>query len=377
MSLAKPRLVALDTAQLSGWARDRASSELERRRRAQRFDEGIAERGWIVTLSLHHLHELLGTESNSAAEAAINLLADLPMVAWIGKASGGAGPGSIVDRLGVEVAAHLAEPNLSAENIRDAVLKGALNIASGREAIGVYFDHWRDLQPEIWRQASEQREIFAITASTMNDLSNVKIVDAVNMRARKGDELDRSLDRQQIAFQREISLLGDRRIVDPQAVSEAFSARVRAARPPVDGSDMIRWMSDYYEVDVEELGPGATVADITQLGLFRQQVKLACESVGINPSNARLCKPGHLPSWLINEGLRRNRQAGLRRDGSEMNDWYLAGMSAYADLTFVDKRIKDNLDRAVKRKDLTRGLMRRVEKNRANYFNLLEVNGLM
>jgi hypothetical protein len=69
-----------------------------------------------------------------------------------------------------------------------------------------------------------------------------------------------------------------------------------------------------------------------------------------------------IPSWVISHGLHTYRQDLPTWEGGELVDSYLASLSPYADLTYVDKRTKENFNRASGRSLPFRRLVRRVEK---------------
>jgi hypothetical protein len=371
-NLIRPRIVSLDTAQLSGWARDRASRDADKQRLAERFEQGLAECGVLVMLSWHHVEELLGTESQSAAEVAMDLLAALPAVAWIEAADGEQGISSVVDILGAELAVAVEAPTATASTVRDLVLARHLRTGSGEQAVAKYLPVWRDLQPTLWAQAVRRREIYAITASNFFAPKPMKVRDILKASTHQGEALDRRLSAMQLALQRDISLHGDKRIEDHAGLSQAFFDIVRdAGGSPKSGAELLQLVLDKQGLTLDELDEDATFADISALGHFRVQMVNAADAAGLDPARAKAVAIDRLPSWLVETALRKHRQADLERKGSEPNDAHLAGLASYADVTFVDRRTKETLRQAIQAKSLPRPLLKGVEKN-GRYIQALE-----
>jgi hypothetical protein len=362
--LVRTRTVALDTAQLADWARDRASARAERRRRAELFETVLAEQGALVMLSWHHVEELLGTETLSAAAEAIDLLAALPAVAWIEPADGEGGLPTVVDLLAAELAEALDQPKASVHLVRDAVLLKKLRTGSGATAVGKYLQIWRDLQPYLWKSARQSREIFAITASTLFDHNKMKVSDILRAGARQGEALERQFAHLQLALQRDISLHGDQRLDNHAGLSGAFLDMVRGAGArPASGAELLHWVLEQQGVDLSELDDDATFGDISALGHFRKQMTNAAEVGQLDPAKVREVDMKRIPSWLMETALRRHRQVHLERRGSELNDAHLAGLAAYADVTFVDKRTREALRQAIHAKSLPMALLNTYAKN--------------
>lgn len=365
-SLIQPRFVALDSAQLSDWARAHLSANMEQRRKARLFEDGLVENAIIPLISWHHLEELIGTENISAAEAAITLLSSLPLVAWFECANGGSGLSTVVRMLAAELLGSLEYPEGDALVVRDVVRNRCLRIGEGSQMMAPYLEIWRDLQPHLWADAKERRESFSITASQLFEINDMKVKDALRRGIRQGENLARQLASMQLSLQRDISKFGDDRIADHADVSARFFTSVRQTGPtsPKSVAELTLWMLEMQDIDPDEIGPETTFGEIFILGLFRKQLALAARAVNVDPTRVKAVRMEQLPTWLIERSLARHRQVQLERRGSEPIDAHLASLAPYADVTFVDRRTAEALRQAHHKKSLPENLLRSVLKSR-------------
>jgi hypothetical protein len=73
-------------------------------------------------------------------------------------------------------------------------------------------------------------------------------------------------------------------------------------------------------------------------------------------------KMERIPSWVIQNSLRKYGQDLPERKGSDLTDSYLTCLAGYADITCVDKRTKENVTRARRKCAEFAMIVRQVEK---------------
>jgi hypothetical protein len=367
MNLVTPRLMSLDSAQLGSWARDRASENIKRRSAALQFQQALVDRGVVIFLSFHHLEELLCTESDADAAACIDLIASLPIVAWVAHANGTPGLGAIVDTKAHEVRSALSAPDAPADEIRTLTKSRLIRTGSGIEALDPYIRIWRQLRPHLRARAQEAQRIVAVTRADAVNIDRKKIADLRRGRVRRPDEAAGHLAHLQLSLQREVTTRGDIRIAAPADVARDFVESVSATILPLmaEPDRLHENLLAMMHIDPDELPPNATMADINELYLFRQQVMVSGEAAGESwdIEIARRLTIDRIPSSLIESALRRYRQDQPERKGSDLNDGYLACLAPYAELTFVDKRTMENIRRALPKVAGLGDLMQSVRKS--------------
>lgn len=374
-SISSARFISLDTALLGNIARDRYSKDVAKRSRALSFMKSLISLGLVPLLSWHHIEELLKHESIEVATNRFDFIRSLPLVAWIGVHDGSEGVGSIVDIHAHEIVAAFENPSLSAIQIRDLVREKLLRVGPGCEAISHLEDGiWQLLRPVLQERERRARHIVAISQSTHIDVSNEKATKFITGERRSAAEAMAAVDWLRRALGVQISERGDRRIESPEAVAREFMQEVvQESGGLIQGSvqGAIEQLASW-GIDIKDIGPETLMGEIMDLGIFRQQMR------GIN-SRLRLpwdrlvenVRPERVPCWLIVDSIRKHGQDVPERKGSDLNDSYLAVLSAYADFSFVDKRTNENLVRARRKDPVVTSLIRHADRY-GLYFELLK-----
>jgi hypothetical protein len=275
------------------------------------------------------------------------------------------GPGSIVDILAYEVGSAFRQPGAPAKAIRDDVVTRLFSCASGREGIDPMVAAWQQLQPELQKQEAREREIIAISRSNFVDLSKTRVVDWLAGQLRAPADAEKRLAVLSERLAKDIRERGDKRIPDGGRSSTQFMDTVRAAAAAIfkDTSNPAMQILQAQGILPSDLTPEMTMGEICDLATFRSKLRVANESLGLPwPELISAVSEGQLPSCVIQSGLRRYGQDPAERKGSELTDRYLACLSPYADVTYVDKRTHENFKRASRQSPDFVALVRRVEK---------------
>lgn len=347
-ALKTPRFIAFDSSHLAGWERDWSSTDPSQRARSQALETLLDETGWAPLICWHHIEELLN-HSEAVVEARVDFLCGLQVVGWVAHRGGEDFPGGIIDLVGAELRAVLDVPDRTAAAVREAVRGSILRVGSGREAFGGFRAIWRDLLPHLREHAESTRRNVAITRATFNDTAKVKIVDLLRGRFLDAADQSEAIATMTRRLAAEVRTRGDRRIVDADVVVKEFFQRVTDTVTdfPDDARAFIIAGLIAKNVEPADIGPETTLGDLDDIGIFRGQLKVVAEALGL-PQEAinRRVHPDRFPSWVIGQTLRRFGQDVPERKGSDLNDGYLLALAAYADLTLVDKRALENVRRA-------------------------------
>lgn len=359
-----PRFVAFDSSHLGAWALDWASSDAVQRARSQAFEAQLDETGWVPLVCWHHLEELLN-HTEAVVERRVEFLCGLPVVGWVAHRGGEAFPGGIIDLVGAELQAVLDVPDRTVGEVRESARGSILRVGTGGEAFGGFKTIWRDLLPHLREHAESARRNVAITRATFNDTDKTKIVDLLRGRFRDVAGQSEAIATMTARLAAEVRARGDRRIADADAVATEFFQRVTdtAAELPDDARLFVIRGLIAKNIEPGDIGPETTLGDLDDIGIFRGQLKVVAEAVGLSWAAIKgRVHPDSFPSWVIGQNLRRYGQDVPERKGSDLNDGYLLALAAYADLTLVDKRALENVRRAKTRSAEFAGLIGNVAK---------------
>jgi len=287
------------------------------------------------------------------------------MMAWVRPFTGEEGLGSVVDILAAEVAAALEPSNTDILTIRDRVAERFIKFGTGEQAIRPYLAIWRQLQPKLWQREERAREIIAISRSKYLDISKIKVVEWLNSQIRTPADANRQIESLRQRLAEDIRSRGDERIPNASNVAANFfddikrnSAFLNSGIPNPALQYLLKQGIDEADIKLE-----TTMEEIFDLITFRQQLRPVSSILGISWSDLKASvSMDRIPSWIIQNALRKYRQDLPRREGGELTDSHLACLAAYADITYVDKRTKENFTRARQKSPEFAAIVRRVEK---------------
>jgi len=157
---------------------------------------------------------------------------------------------------------------------------------------------------------------------------------------------------------------GDKRIHSPQQTSQTFMAEVaQMGWDLTRGADPALQILLAMGVEMSDIGPNTTVADAGRLAAFRKKLEVVNRSLGLPwPALKAKVTEDRLPSSVIQAALDKFRPDTVEWKGSDLPDGYLACLTAYADVTFVDKRTHEALRQARQKVPALAAILKRVEK---------------
>lgn len=365
MTLIHPRLIALDSSHLGGLAAGMRSRDERRREAAIAFMNLFSASGGVILLCWHHFEELLRYRDEAAVAERIAFIRSLPVVAWIASAGTGNAPGAITDILTFEAIEAFKAPDIDTTAIRNRVAPSLFRYGTGREAIQPFVDHFGELQAAFWQSEERSRAIVAIAGSDYMDVGKTKVMDWRNGRWRSKEDAERRLASMGARLTEDIQKHGDKRIDDPAYVVAQFleDVRLRAEAAQTQGIQAREAVMLAEDVDWSDIEPETTLDEMGNLASFRRRLRLVNGKLGFSWADfKRRVGERRVPSGLVQWALRRYAQELPERKGSELIDRYLACLAPYADITYVDKRTHENINRARRNSPEFAAVIGRVEK---------------
>lgn len=373
-ALARPRFIALDSSHLGKLARDYFSRDVKKRVRARNFQTNMGDIGCVLFACWHHITELLRHRDPKVVTDRLQYLKTVPLMGRVRGFSNDGMPGSIIDIHCHEISAALQSHDPNAVAVRDQVAAHLIGFGSGEDVVRPFLDTWRILQPELWRQEAREREVVAISRSKAVDFSHTKMSEWLTGGLRSPEDAAKRLRHFAQLLGQDIKTRGDKRIPSPADTARRFFDQVTADASKIFSAEGSPALQILNAVGIErgDITDCTTLGEVSDLAAFRHKLRLINQKLQMPWDRIRQLSEGALPSFVILDSLRRYGQDQPERKGSELTDGYLSVLSAYVDLTFVDKRVLENFKRARQHSTEFSRLVRRVEKT-ANYWDIPSV----
>jgi hypothetical protein len=342
------RLIALDTAHWAALVTDKVHGTDDRRRTSIGFIPALLEQGWVPLLCWHHLEELIQHGDADLVDARLRYLRGIPHLAYIRPFLPGGGPGSVVDLLRAEVAVALSgEAELL--RVRDGARQRAITFGDGQSVVPEELDGWRALRGVLEARQHGARRVAAIGRWRAADIDHLPLSTWLDQPLRNVEEVMPTLEHQRRALEREISTRGDKRIQDPAHMAAEFMSEVLhdglAARRASGVNAVVQMLVDA-GLDADDIDPAATFGATMDLLIFRNRLRVVADGLPLPWSELkRRVKPSQIPTTVLEDAMRRHAQDQPERKGSDLGDTHLLCLSAYADMTLVDKRTLENVRR--------------------------------
>jgi hypothetical protein len=361
----RPRFIALDSSHLVAIAGDKLSQEKGRRNDAKAFEDCFDSSGCLLLLSWHHFEEILRHRDDAVVADRIAYIQSLPVAAWVSSFHSEDVPGSIVDIHTYETAVAFDSPHAEIIAVRDEVAKRLVRLGKGARAIKPFLEEWNVLRPMLWEREERERELVAISTSDFVDISRTRAKDWLKGAVHSPEEAFRRLGLMGQRLTADIRTRGDRRIPDAGHTAAGFfddvirESAVLYENPSNPALEYLRQR----DIDPSEIGDETTMGEICAWATFRHDLRVINRNLGLPwPELKARVTEGRIPSGVIQSALREHGQKLSERKGSELTDRYLACLSPYADITYVDKRTHENFLRAKRKLPELAALVRNVQK---------------
>lgn len=362
----RPKFVALDSSHLGAVAADKTSTDHTQQARAKAFEQAFAESGSVLLLCWDHLQELFSHKGEDVAAQRVAYLRSLPMVAAIASFRKEDLIGSVTDLQSFEIAAAFQNPAMEVEAVRNEAAKSMFRLTSGADLVRPFLESWTALRAGFIESEERTREVVAISKSNFADNSDAKMVDLLNDKLRTPQDMQRQFQRLHDRLAADIRERGDKRIPDAEQSSkeffeEVFRFGVKAIHPDNPGLRILQASG----LDLSDIGPDTTLVDVGDLAVFRRKLEVLNRKLRL-PWQELIAKvkEERLPSGVIYNAIRRFHPDTREWDGSELTDRHLACLSAYADVTYVDKRTHEASRQARSKSQAFASVARHIEKAR-------------
>jgi hypothetical protein len=370
--LSSTKFIALDSSLLGGLAKDYFSTKKSAREQVSIFLSNLLSKGFVPLICWHHFEELIRHRDYAVALDRIYFLRSINYLSWFGTRSEPDFLASIADIFVKEVELAIRFPRATISEIAHRTKIDLLCFGSGEQALEQYLGIWEDLRPFLWQRENRMREISSITQANVLDRSNDKLKDFLNGSLRPIGEAKQRLRVLMGTLTKELKQRGDNKLLSPEETSAAFIEEVlnESSAFYKNSGDPIREFLQNLGISVEELDPKGNFQQVTELAVLRKQLHIAAQNLGIPWETLKnSVNPERLPTYVIQRALKRHGSKINKVKGSDLTDNYLSCLAAYCDITFVDKRTKENARRAKTKDKQFAALVGRLEKA-SNYLDV-------
>ena len=205
----------------------------------------------------------------------VDYIKSLPLVATVSSFRGDEVAGSVIDLQAFEARVAFEAPAASLAEVRDTATKNMFRLVKGADLIRPFMENWSIMRAEFARLEERKREVVAISRSDFAGISDVKIFDLLDGRKRAPEDIERRFDQFHDKLSHNIRARGDRRITDPGGSSSAFLVDVkRIGTVATFGANPGLGILQASGIDISEIGPNTTVADVGALAVFQGKLRV-------------------------------------------------------------------------------------------------------
>lgn len=360
--LLSPRLIALDSAHYIQLIRDTNASNSTAIRQAKNFQEELTTKGYVPFFTFSHVAELLKYRDVSTVRNRVAFFQKLPAVAWTAKFEIPEMLGSPADVFAAEVTAAAAHPEMSVFDIRVAARKKVIKFGSGQDLMKPFLGEWQALQPHLIESERKNREIMALAGSKYLSNEQRRFDEFEKIQINSAQDSRRYLAEMQQMVGKDVKKYADKKLDRSEFINEFFQEITSLGDELRNNENPTKRFLEYFGIEKEHLVGISSVDALGELATFFKQLELAARITGTDiVTLKKSASIKAIPSWIIQSLLRKHRDRELRRDGSELVDRHLACLAAYADITFVDKRTKENARRVTMKDPNFPRLVNRIE----------------
>jgi hypothetical protein len=314
---------------------------------------GLADRSIYVALSWTQVAELFRHENDGVFYDRFKFLSSLPHIAWVRPYYRHWFPGSHVDVLLRELHAFKYAVNRSWRCLVDEVRSEFWETGTGSEMFGPNLHFWevmrREYQYEQWRETT-----VASISRVDHGVNAIKLANVRKKLADSHDDWPLKANRLANDMRAQIQAHGDRRFENATDFSKKFALNTIQELESIraSGADLVDGILESTGVPRAAIRPGHTIGDLGDMAVYVERLRLLCPHLTVP------CEPDifevpmdALPSYEFQRLLSNLQAKANRVSGSDIGDSYVAALAFYADLTEIDKRTFDYVER-VKRENV-------------------------
>lgn len=351
MSLVMPKFVVLDSSTLGKISADYWSEDEKLRDKSRRFLRTLADHGFHITFAYSHVCELLRHDNEQLVRSRMKFLRSLPLVAWVRPYDRNWFPGGPVDLHRRELYAVVHGGARTWPEIIDAVRADLWETGTGEDLFVDDDSFWDLLQADFRRQLHHERYVASIARTAPGNLYDLTLGELTKLPVRSKSDRANFMNWFINDLQMQLERHADKRLTEHRRIASQFAAKTisRVEAFEAAGGDPIQQMLNESGVPTDLLRPETTVAELGELAIYIEQLKLISEELPPNVQvTIRDIPPATLPSYELQHRLSRLQKLAPRVSGSDHGDGYLAMLVLYADAVEVDKRTFEYLQQVLR-----------------------------
>jgi hypothetical protein len=363
VTLARPKLVALDSATLGKVSHDYWAPERSYREKARTFLARLRDLGAFVTLTLTHIIEVLRYGDEQVVRDRLGFLRSVPLIARLRPYDPNWLPGGAPDVFLRELHAAVHGSARTRPAIVNAVRPELWEVGVGSDMFAENDARWSAVRNLAIRQQELEVHVASIARTDPGHIMGAKLSDASRLPIRPAGERDAYWSRDvAVEIQRQLDRHGDRRLGSSREAARTFAAKVRQDAKAIDasGEDPMRCLLAQFDIPPEFVSPDMTIAEIGELGGYAERLsRLAGRLRPPVDVSIRDVPPGTLPSHVLERALSSLQRKAERVSGSDLGDAHVAPLIFYAYAVQVDKRTNEFLSQVRRNEPSLASLMGR------------------
>lgn len=346
MSLARPKLIVLDSSTIGTVSSDYWSSKSTQRDKAKAFITRLQNMGVYISLTLTHVIEILRHENDRVVSDRLKFLQRLPLIAWLRPYDRAWFPGSAPDLMRRELHAVVHEAKSEWRDVIDHVRHDIWETGVGTD---IFTDNellWSSVRAESQQHLLSERYVSSVARTDPGNVQEVTIGQARKMAVRPEEERVPFIRGFAARMKKQLEQHGDQRLDNAQGAASAFASERMEdiSRFEVGHGDIVDKLLEFHGVPVDLVTDQMTIGEVGQLGVFVKQLALLSE--GLRPRvqvTVRDVNQDSLPSYFIQRRLSEVQRKAERVSGSDLGDGHIAPLLLYSDGVEVDKRTHEYL----------------------------------
>jgi hypothetical protein len=331
-----PQAIALDTSLLAVWAHAWTLAKP----RALGMVKSLLRSNARLLLTLHHVVELLGHESDEEVAGRVAFVRSLEQAYWVKPRYDDRDDriGDALDLVASEVLAKSADLSASYAMILSRTRPEALRFGGIGQVVSLLE------APEIITYARDRvrrrRTVQSLSWTKIPGPGATEVLGEAQQRPVPLTTLLSRFDRQERQMASQLEDVGDKKLSGHAKAAKDFFDELRRHVRAVARDGFVRPADALREMGIEEaeLGGITSVDILAERNIWKRRSEIIARSAGLPASTVEKMRPRDVPSLYLAERIADCQGRDPRASGGNPDDARLACLSLYAGLTIVDKR---------------------------------------
>ncbi|MGE3777552.1 MAG: hypothetical protein AB7F89_10235, partial [Pirellulaceae bacterium] len=290
-----------------------------------------------MVLTLHHVVELLGHESDDVVESRMRFIRNLEQLFWV-KSHNGGSIGGILDIHALEIRARVEDQDATYPKILSRVRPDAFAFGDSREVSALMEER---VLIESSRDRIRRRRMVASIARTevsVPDSTRQQVVPA--QREIPLAIVLASFEQEQQHFESELRTVGDRKLAEPDQVARQFFDELREHAIAATVSGRVNFADLLRKIGIQDgdLNGPVSADSLGDKYVWKRQGGILARIADVPEDVVKALRRSDMPSTCLYDEISAAQKGSARAEGGNFDDASLACLSFYATLTSVDKR---------------------------------------